>query len=291
MEDKKTGEGFLKSPLNELGQRISVLKDIFKYYELLEFNVNELKNMIDVFTQQAREGCMLVQDGKIVWVNQAVSNILGYQIDELQGMLINDMTTPAMRDKLGARVKMLLAGDVVPLPEEWPVLRSDRTVSFINMFAYRVTFMSKLALMIFFYDVSAAKKQADEQKMRAEMMDSINDAVFLMDMSGKLLYVNESLCETSGYGSEELLQMNILDVTAPELRKRFDIRMKQYSTHKEARYMTTALRKDGTRINVEIRGKIIMQGGQPRLLGVARIVRTDTEPDIEPDIESMQMAD
>lgn len=75
--------------------------------------------------------------------------------------------------------------------------------------------------------------------------------------------------------------MHILDVTAPELRRRFDIRMRQYSVHKEARYTSAALRRDGVRIPVEVRGRVVKSGGKQRLLAIARPIREDVEPDIE----------
>jgi len=281
MDDKYTGDGYLKGPLKELGERIVVLNDIFKYFKLLEFNVNELNELINTFREQLKEGCMLVQDGKIFWANKAVTDISGYKQDDVTGMAVTEMTIPGMRDKLAARMNMLLAGDPLTFPEEWPLLKSDRTVAYINLFAYRVRFLDNLAMLVFFYDITRQRERTEELRMRAEMMDSINDGVFLVEMSGKLAYVNESICEIAGYRREELLGMHILDITVPELRKRFDIRMKQFSVHKEARYTSIALRKDGSRMPVEVRGKIIMQGGKQRLLCVARPMRPDNEPDIE----------
>jgi PAS domain S-box-containing protein len=276
--ENKTGDGFLKDPLKEIGVHIN---EISKYYKSLEFNINELKKIIDTFQNQAREGCMLVQDGMIVWANKAVSDISGYSPDELAGKALSDAAVPNMRDKLAARISMLIAGDTISMPEEWPLLKGDRTIAYINVFAYRVNFMNNLALLVFFYDMTEEKKIVEERRMRAEMMDSINDGVFLMEMTGRIVYANESFGTAVGYTRDEVTKMHILDMTAPEVRKRYDIRMKQFSLHKEARFTTVALSKDGTRINVEVRGKVIMNGGKQRLLGVSRVIRTELEPDID----------
>jgi PAS domain S-box-containing protein len=291
MEQKYTGEGYLKGPLEEVGTRLAALNkeaphltalnEIQKYFQLLEFNINELNELINTFREQLREGCMLVQDSKIFWANKAAVDISGYKQDELTGKLLIELTVPTMRDKLAARNKMLLAVDKLGFPEEWPLLKADRTVVWVNVFAYRVTFLKNVAVLMFFYDITESKRIQEEQKMRAEMMDAINDGVFLMEMSGNIVYANESFCSIAGYSREEILKKNILDVTAPEVRKRYDIRMKQFSTHKDARFTTTALSKDGSRIEVEVRGRIIMNGGKQRVLGVARAIRTDKEPDID----------
>jgi len=291
MEQKYAGEGYLKGPLNEMGSRLAALNEestrlaalaeIQEYFNLLEFNVNELNELINKFREQLKEGCMLVQDGKIFWANKAAADISRYKQDELTGKSVIELTMPAMRDTLAARLKMLMAVEHLSFPEEWPLLRADRTVAYVNVFAYRVTFLKNVATLVFFYDITEAKRMQEEQKMRAEMLDSINDGVFLMELTGRLIYVNEAFCAIAGHSREEILKMNILELTAPEVRKRYDIRMKQFSTHKEARFTTMALTKEGKRISVEIRGKIIMNEGRQRVLGVARATRTDKEPDIE----------
>jgi PAS domain S-box-containing protein len=280
MENQYAGEGYLKWPLSELGRRLPEDEEIQKYFKLLEFNVNELNELINAFREQLREGCILVQDGKIYWANKAACDLSGYKLDELTGKPAIELTVPAMRDKLAARNTMLTV-DPRAFPEEWPLLKADRTVAYVNVFAYRVKFLNNQAILVFFYDITGDKKIAEDRKMRAEMMDAINDGVFLMELSGTIIYANEAFCTMAGYGREEMLNKNILDLVAPEVRKRYDIRIKQFSTHKEARFTTAALTKDGKRINVEVRGKIIIHEGKQRVLGVARAIRTDQEPDVE----------
>lgn len=283
MEQKYTGKGYLKGPLKGLWQQISVLNDenINKYFKILEFNVNELDELISAFREQLKEGCMLLLEGKVMWANQAASDITGYNRDTLTGMEMVALTVPDMRDKMRARMKMLLAGGDIVFPEEWPFLRYDRTLIYINIFAYRVKFLNMQAILVFFYDITADKKVAEERKMQAEMMDALNDSVFLLDLSGKILYVNEKFCSVLKYTKSEISSMNIMDVTAPELRGKFAIRTRQFSEHSEARFSTVALARDGTHIEVEVRGRVINQGGRQRLLGVARTKETGDETDIE----------
>jgi PAS domain S-box-containing protein len=172
---------------------------------------------------------------------------------------------------------MILAGDTVIEPQEWPIYRKDRMVRYVRIFSYRVIFREKPAIVSIFYDVTENKKLLDESMMRAQMLDAINDGVILNDMSGKIVYVNDAACESIGYSKDELMAMNVLELTAPELSKKFNIRMKQISEHKEARFNTIVVRKDGSRLNIEVRARIIKQGGKPFALSVARgIPRSDS---------------
>lgn len=274
-------QNYISENIRLINKQIEVLEGIVERIKLLDMGLSELLDMINTFAENCCEGCALVQDYKLVWVNRAAITMSGYESDEIIGKDIADFVVPALRDKMLARIKMTLAGDRLTFPQEWQILRADRTKLYVNVFAYRVKYMGKSAVLVFFYDMSDQKKMIDDLKMRAEMLDAVSDCVFLMEMSGKIVYVNEALCELCQYTRDELLKMHILDITAPELRKRFDIRMRQYSVHKEARYTSAALRRDGVRIPVEVRGRIIKSGARERLLAIARPLRTDAEPDIE----------
>ena len=191
---------------------------------------------------------------------------------------VPDITLPSHRDKFIARINMVLAGDPIDVPQEWPVYRKDRLVRNVRIFSYRVIYREKPAIVSIFYDVTENKKILDESMMRAQILDSINDQVYLMEISGKIVYVNDAVCESMGYSKDELLNMNVLEVIAPEFRKKFNIRMKQISEHKEARYKTILIRKDGSQIHMEVRARIIKQGGKQFVLAVAR---ENPENDIE----------
>lgn len=230
----------------------------------------ELQSIIINFVQRACEGIVIIQGGKFVYVNKATCKISGYSLPEMMNMSVRDLMTPDMRNKAGAREKMLLNGDLIELPEEWSVLRKDRTLRYINTFGYRINYLEKPAVLVFFYDITRQKKMQDELLMQAEIINSINDSIFLHDIDGKITYVNQTACERCGYTREEMLKMNILDITAPELKRRFGIRIKQYSKKKDLRFETVHIARDGSRMPVEVVGKMVKRGGQSFLLGVAR---------------------
>lgn len=262
-------------------EKIAELESVRDYFKLLAKGLAELFTMIGAFAENAREGCVLVMDNKLVWINKAARELSGYLDADLVGRPIAEFVLPDIRDKMAARVNMTMAGAQLTFPQEWQILKCDRTPLWVNVFAYRVPYLAKSAIIVFFYDITEEKRNMEDQKMSAEMMDSLNDVVFLMDLKGKLVYVNKTACDLSGYSKDELLKMNILDLTAPELRKRFDIRMKQFSIHKEARYTSIAVKKDGTRFPAELMGKVIMYNGKQHLLCVATVLKTIAESEID----------
>lgn len=267
----------MRSLIRKMQGYLPGLNDLVTDLKTLEVYLNELANMIYTFADAIDEGVVLVQENRFLWTNKAAGQISGYSIEEIMNLNVEQALLPDYRDKYKARLAMLLAGDKASMPVEWEILRKDRTVRFINVFAYKVRFSDKPAVMVIFYDITEEKKLQEEMSMRSQLLNSVNDSVLLMEPSGRILYVNDAVCEITGYSRDELLAMNIVSLGLPERAAMFKIRMKQFSEHKEARYKAIVVRKDGARVPVEIRGKIIRYSGRQLLLGVAREIVTSKE--------------
>lgn len=102
------------------------------------------------------------------------------------------------------------------------------------------------------------------------LFDSASDAVFVHDLSGRLLDVNQVACESLGYGRQELLQMSLSEIESPEdaalIGERFEILHKHGLVVFEARHVT----KDGSTFPVEVSARLIDYGGSPAVIGTAR---------------------
>ncbi len=270
MEERKYYPGPLLRQITGLHESLQVMGEAFEKLKTLDEIMLEVQIMMSTFSRGINEGVALIQENKIIWANQACSNITGYSEGELMEISPRNLAPPSYRDKYEARLQMFMAGGTIEMPEEWPILRKDRTLKYVNAFSYKVNFMSKPALLIYFYDITESKKIQDEISVRQLILDSINDSVFLQDETGRIVYVNAAMCQLTGYARDELLKMNMLDVTTPEMRKKFDIRVKQFSEKKEVRYNSICLCKDDSRVPIEIRARLVRLGGKPLGLGVAR---------------------
>jgi PAS domain S-box-containing protein len=270
MAEEGINHGIILGWIAELREGISALDATVAKFKTLDSYLSEFQVIIARFADKTGQGIVLIQDNKYLWANRAACEIFGYTSEEVVTIGPEHTTLPDFRNKYVARAKLLLAGDTADGPQEWPVLRKDRTIKYVSAFSYRVTFMLKPALMVFFYDITESKRIEAELLLRAELLDSVSDAILLMETSGKIVYANGAAAELTGYTREELLETGLQKLGAPEAQHRLDIRLKQFSEHKEVRFKALSVRKDGARIPVEVRGKIVRQGGKQYLLGVAR---------------------
>ncbi|MHB1462531.1 MAG: PAS domain S-box protein [Armatimonadota bacterium] len=89
-----------------------------------------------------------------------------------------------------------------------------------------------------------------EQKLMEEshraFLQTAMDGFWLVDMQGKLLEVNESYCQMSGYDAQELLSKHVWDMETIKAADDVPRHIHQIMTQGEDRWESKHLRKDGT---------------------------------------------
>ena len=107
-----------------------------------------------------------------------------------------------------------------------------------------------------------------EEKYRS-LIEQASDAIFINDVSGYLLEVNESACLLLGYSKEELCTKNINSLYAIDELKSRPIMIEELLHGEKTLIERNMLHKDGTLISVEITAKMIADG---RIVAIIRDV-------------------
>jgi diguanylate cyclase (GGDEF)-like protein/PAS domain S-box-containing protein len=102
-----------------------------------------------------------------------------------------------------------------------------------------------------------------------------DDAIFVSQpreagRAGTLIAVNDVACRRLGYSREELLEMDPLDVVAPEEHGRIPWLLSKPQYGEKFLYETVHATRDGSRIPVEANVRVFEMGGQATVLTVAR---------------------
>jgi PAS domain S-box-containing protein len=119
-------------------------------------------------------------------------------------------------------------------------------------------------------DVTARREMEEalrhsEQRYRT-VFDHAGDAIFVHDMEGQFLDVNQIACQRLGYSRDELLEMSPTDITVPDIE--------QLQKVDQMVFETAQVRRDGTSFPVEINSRYIEYDGQPAILSIARDITT-----------------
>ena len=114
---------------------------------------------------------------------------------------------------------------------------------------------------------------ADEKSRYQELLRNVEDAVYLIDRDGNIVDANEATYLRLGYTGKASSRLNLNDMLPVEDAKIFINQLDQpLHAHQPDKTIINAyhIRKDGTRLPVEISSKLINYRGRAVLLHVAR---------------------
>jgi PAS domain S-box-containing protein len=108
----------------------------------------------------------------------------------------------------------------------------------------------------------------DNKLLNKAIMDQCSEGITVADVTGNYIFVNPAFCKMMGYSEEELLQMTVFDMKAPE---------QNHSSFEESKKSKDGLpirvllqRKDGSTFISEVLGQMIEVDGNTQVLGTIR---------------------
>ena len=102
-----------------------------------------------------------------------------------------------------------------------------------------------------------------EERYR-DYFENAKDAIYVHDLTGRYIMVNKAGEELIGYSREEILQMRISDVVPRICLDHIHTRLKEkLADHSLTIYEVEAIRKDGSRVPVEVSSRLIYENGVP----------------------------
>ena len=114
-------------------------------------------------------------------------------------------------------------------------------------------------------DITERKKTEEEIMLKAErhriILKTAMDGIWRVDLQGRLIEVNASYCDMSGYSEQELLTMSISELEAIESADDTAAHMQKVMTEGKDRFVTKHRRKNGSVLDVEISVKYQVEEG------------------------------
>lgn len=114
-----------------------------------------------------------------------------------------------------------------------------------------LTFMHGLAQMLAEQGLKTKRLIESEERHRTILQTSM-DGVWIIDMLGHFIEVNEAYCRMSGYSEQELLTMFISDVENIERHEDTIAHLEELKALGNVRFLSQHRRKDGSLFDVEI---------------------------------------
>jgi len=127
-------------------------------------------------------------------------------------------------------------------------------------------------------------KDAEEQSRYKELLENVDDAVYILDKKGNVLEANEAAYYQLGYKPEEFFELNLADIIPADdaalIINQLGLNI-ELKTPKKIMVETSHVRVDGEPIPVEIHSRAISYRGRDVILNVARDINARIEAEKE----------
>jgi PAS domain S-box-containing protein len=253
---------------------VFVARDVTEYWRAEEA-VRASESRYRLLFENATDSIAIADStGRVLEANPACLRIYGYTADEVRRMNLADVVAPEGRAAAATAMATLGAGGTVSTTIE--MVRKDGTRFTADLLAYATIANGEHRIYSFTRDVTeqrraAARTTAEERKYRS-LFDAAPDGILLETLDGRILAANQAACRLLGYSRAELLSRTVADLTPPEMHAWLPSVRAVLAAGKSFRAEVTNVRKDGSRVAVELSITTMEIGAEQHYIAVLRDV-------------------
>jgi PAS domain S-box-containing protein len=244
----------------------------------IELQASEAKYRL--LTENIMLGIVIVQDSpmRMLFANQGIASILGYSIQELTTLPpegLENLIHPDDRLQFFRNFRTRLDGREVPSNYHVRGFRKDGTIVWLAVSAAIVNYDGQTGVQAIFVDITETKHteialKESEEKFRT-LIEQVQDGIAVVQ-EGVVKFINPSIPSLLGYTTEEIINAEFASFIAPEELPRVSemYRKRMNNEPVPTTYETVILRKDGTRVQMEINAGLTVYEGRDALQVLVR---------------------
>ncbi|MCI0497902.1 MAG: PAS domain S-box protein [Thermoplasmata archaeon] len=162
--------------------------------------------------EEANDGIIIIQDGKVRFANPKTLEVSGYPSDEIQGMDLFDIIGPEHRELVAERYIARMEGRDVPSQYEIEILRKDGGLVPVEVNATLMAMDGKPAVIAFVRDITERRRteQLEREKAKGEVYGFLVSSlpVFAGSVPAN---VREELIRTFAERFEEMMRPRFIE--------------------------------------------------------------------------------
>lgn len=196
-----------------------------------------------------------------------------------EGKTLSDIFPPEIIDEWSKHYRRALDGEDVSFENE-----NEDGAFLINVRPVRDDAGNIFAGMVMWQDITDSRKattalRESEERYR-RLFENANDIIYVHDLNGNYISINEAGSRIFGYTREEALKLNMSQIAAPEhlARMKRKLAKKLAGDTSQTVYEVDCIRKDGKRVTLEVNSSVIHKDGKP--IAVQGVARDITEREI-----------
>jgi diguanylate cyclase (GGDEF)-like protein/PAS domain S-box-containing protein len=130
-------------------------------------------------------------------------------------------------------------------------------------------------------DITERYKISKELEFQSKLLNSVTDSIFVHDLDGNIIYINEAAYATRGYAREELLQKRLQELSYSDEKSGYEVyeeniknAKEQLSRNEKAVIEVSHKTKSGKIIPIEITCRLIQEEDKKYIISIARDIST-----------------
>lgn len=159
-----------------------------------------------ILVEKSLQGLIIVQDFRIVFANQKLAEITGYNVEELLLLppeKVIGLVHPEDQALVWGRFRKRLEGKDLPPRYEYRGIKKDGSLIWLEMYASLIEYQGRPAIQGAIIDITDRKKTEEtlnfERNQLLSIFNSIDQAIYVTDpRSYEVLFVNQHLRQLLG---------------------------------------------------------------------------------------------
>ncbi|MBD3311539.1 MAG: PAS domain S-box protein [Candidatus Magasanikbacteria bacterium] len=187
--------------------------------------LKESEEKYSKLVEESMDGILMLRGRKIIFVNRATENIIGYENSELVGKNFINYVAPVDKKNVMKNYALRMAGKKVPANYKLRLTTKSGKEITVEVSAKVIQYEGKKTDMVSVRDITEKNKLRRELKksesLYRALFESIPDCLKLVDLNGKIIRINDGSISSHKYKSKKsVLGKLYLNTLPASIRKR-----------------------------------------------------------------------
>ncbi|EDN70224.1 sensory box histidine kinase/response regulator [Beggiatoa sp. PS] len=249
-----------------------VMLDITQWKQAEQTLKENEQNLQAIFNSTTDAFIIADLEGKIVDINQSAIQMYGYSKAEFVTLHANQVICPEYQSRLKEFIQTAQSGKIASAQSV--DLRKDGTFFYTEINGTTLEYNGQKHLLAIIRDVTERKRaenalKESEERFRS-LVEQAADAIFVHDLEGRFVDVNQSACKSVGYSRSELLNLSVTNLEKGVSLEQLKTVWQHIKVGESVTLEGTHRHKTGKKIPVEVRLGLIKWDGTQYILAAAR---------------------